>query len=171
MRTLRQLSRIAVGTGPDAILYEPVTKRVFAFNGGSHDASVIDARTASVISTLPLEGKPEFAVADGRGKIYLNLEDKSEVVKIDASRASIEARWALAPCAGPTGIAMDVQRQRLFIGCGNQLMVIVDAGQGKVIATVPIGSGMRCHSVRSSGQSRIQFERGWYVDGGSRGLP
>jgi YVTN family beta-propeller protein len=141
LRTLRELSRIAVGTNPDGILYEPTTKRVFVFNAGSRSASVIDARTGSVISTMPLDGKPELAVADGHGNIYLNLEDKSEVVKIDASRTSIEARWSLAPCTSPTGIAMDVPRQRLFIGCGNRLMAIVDAGQGQVIATAPIGSG------------------------------
>jgi DNA-binding beta-propeller fold protein YncE len=155
LRTLRQLSRIAVGTGPDAILYEPATQRVFTFNGGSHNASVIDARTGSVISTLPLDGRPEFAVADGHGNIYLNLEDKSEVVKIDASRASIGARWALAPCTSPTGIAIDVQRQRLFIGCGNRLMVIVDASQGKVIATVPIGSG--CDATAFDPQTKLAF--------------
>jgi YVTN family beta-propeller protein len=155
LRTLRQLSRIAVGTNPDAILYDAATKRVFAFNGGSHNASVIDARTGSVISTIPLEGKPEFAVADGHGNIYLNLEDKSEVVKIDASRASIEARWSLAPCAGPTGISMDVERQRLFVGCGNRLMAVVDAGQGRVIATVPIGNG--CDATAFDPQANLAF--------------
>jgi DNA-binding beta-propeller fold protein YncE len=141
LRTLRQRARITVGTNPDAIIYEPATKRVFTFNGGSHDASVIDARTGSLVNTLPLDGRPEFAVADGHGNIYLNLEDKSELVKIDASRPSIEGRWALAPCERPTGISMDVQRRRLFVGCLNRLMVIVAADQGRVIATVPIGAG------------------------------
>lgn len=155
LRTLQQRSRIVVGTNPDAIVYEPATKRVFAFNGGSHDASVIDARTGSVISTLALDGKPEFAVADGQGKIYLNIEDKSELVKIDASQASIEARWPLAPCTSPTGISMDVQHQRLFVGCGNRLLAIVNADQGRMIATVPIGSG--CDATAFDSQADLAF--------------
>ena len=141
LRTFRHLAHIPVGTNPDAILYEPATKRVFVFNGGSRNASVIDAKAGTVVRTVPLDGRPEFAVADGRGSIYLNLEDKSEVVRIDASKLSIEARWPLAPCERPTGISMDVQRRRLFVGCANRLMAIVDADQGRVIATLPIGGG------------------------------
>jgi YVTN family beta-propeller protein len=140
LRTLRQLAHIKVGANPDAILYDPATKRVFTFNGGSRDASVIDAKTGTVVQTVALGGRPEFAVADGNGHIYLNIEDKSEVVKIDASKLSIEARWPLAPCEKPTGISMDVQRQRLFVGCANRLMAVVDSDQGHVIATLPIGS-------------------------------
>lgn len=155
LRTLRQLSRITVGTNPDAIIYEPGTKRVFAFNGGSHDASVIDARAGSVVNTLPLDGRPEFAVADGHGHIYVNIEDKSEVVKIDASEPSIEARWSLAPCEHPTGISMDVQRRRLFVGCGNRLMAVVDADRGRVIATVPIGAG--CDATAFDAQANLAF--------------
>ena len=155
LRTLRQRARITVGTNPDAIVYEPATKRVFAFNGVSHDASVIDARTGSVISTLPLDGKPEFAVADGQGNIYVNIEDKSEVVKIDASRASIGARWSLAPCEHPTGLSMDVRQRRLFVGCANRLMAIADADQGRVIATVPIGAG--CDATAFDAQGNLAF--------------
>ena len=141
LRTLRQRSRITVGTNPDAILYEPATKRVFTFNGGSRNASVIDAQTETVVGTFSLDGRPEFAVADGSGSVYLNIEDKSELVRIDARKLSIEARWPLAPCERPTGISMDTQRRRLFIGCGNRLMAIVDADKGRVIATLPIGGG------------------------------
>lgn len=155
LRTLRQLARITVGANPDAIVYEPATKRVFAFNGRSHDASVIDARTGSVINTLPLDGKPEFAVADRQGKIYLNIEDKSEVIQIDAAQPSIEARWALAPCEHPTGLAMDVQHRRLFVGCANRLMAIVDADQGRVLATVPIGAG--CDATAFDAQAGLAF--------------
>lgn len=155
LRTLRQLARVKVGTNPDAIVYEPTSKRVFAFNGGSRNASVIDAQSASVTDTLPLDGKPEFAVADGHGAIYLNLEDKSELVKIDASQASIRARWPLAPCENPTGMAMDVQQRRLFVGCGNRLMAIVDADQGRVIATLPIGAG--CDATAFDPQSNLAF--------------
>ncbi|HSS69268.1 MAG TPA: YncE family protein [Casimicrobiaceae bacterium] len=140
-RTLKQLTHITVGTNPDAILYEPTTKRVFTFNGGSRNASVIDAQAGKVVQTIALEGKPEFAVADGRGRIYLNLEDKSEVLQIDAKRLSIEARWPLGQCQSPTGIAMDVERRRLFVGCLNRLMAVVDADRGNVIKTLPIGDG------------------------------
>ena len=154
-RTLRQLARITVGTNPDAILYEPETKRVFTFNGGSHDASVIDAKATSVIGTLPLGGKPEFAVTDGRGIIYVNIEDKSEVVKIDAGQLTIAARWPLAPCENPTGISMDVQRNRLFVGCSNHLMAIVDADRGHVIGTVPIGGG--CDATAFDSRANMAF--------------
>jgi YVTN family beta-propeller protein len=153
--SLRQISRIKVGANPDAIVYEPATKRVFAFNGGSHDASVIDVRTGSVTATVPLDGKPEFAVADGQGNIYVNIEDKSELVKIDASRASIAGRWSLAPCEHPSGLSIDVQRRRLFAGCGNRLMAIADADQGRVMATVPIGAG--CDATAFDAQANEAF--------------
>jgi DNA-binding beta-propeller fold protein YncE len=155
LRTLRQRTRIAVGTNPDAIVYDPATKRVFTFNGGSRDASVIDARTGLLINTLPLDGRPEFAVADGHGHVYLNLEDKSELVRIDASRPSIEARWSLSPCERPTGISMDFQRRRLFVGCLNRLMAIVDADQGRVITTVPIGAG--CDATAFDAKASLAF--------------
>jgi len=155
LRTLRQLARLSVGTNPDAIIYEPTTKRVFAFNGGSSNASVIDAQTRSVIGTIPLEGRPEFAVADGHGSIFLNLEDKSEVVKIDAKGLRVEARWPLAPCETPTGIAMDPSQRRLFIGCINRLMAIVDADHGRVIATLPIGAG--CDATAFDPQAKLAF--------------
>lgn len=142
LETLRPSARISVGSQPDAILYEPATKRVFTFNGGSRDASVIDAQSGSVIRTIPLDARPEFAVTDGHGAIYLNLEDKSQVVKINAGQLTVEARWPLAPCENPTGIAMDVQRRRLFVGCHNRLMAIVDTNDGRVIATLPIGAGV-----------------------------
>lgn len=155
LRTTRQLARIAVGTNPDAILYEPATKQVFTFNGGSRDASVVDAKTGTVVHTLPLGGRPEFAVADGNGLVYLNLKDKSEVVKIDAHKLSIDARWSLAPCESPTGISMDIQRRRLFVGCANRLMAIVNTDQGRVIATVPIGSG--CDATAFDPQGGLAF--------------
>ena len=155
LRTLRQRARITVGSNPDAILYEPTTKRVFAFNGVSRTASVIDVQTDSVIDTLPLGGKPEFAVADGHGVIFLNLQDKSEVEKIDANRMSIEARWPLAPCENPTGISMDVQRRRLFVGCINRLMAVVDADQGRVVATLRIGAG--CDATGFDSQANLAF--------------
>lgn len=141
LRTLRQLSRISVGANPDAIVYEPVTRSVFTFNGGSHDTSVIDAPKGVLAHTLPLGGKPEFAVADGRGHVFVNVEDTSELIEIDAAGPRVAARWPLAPCKEPTGLAMDVVRGHLFVGCSNRLMAIVDAGRGDVLATLPIGAG------------------------------
>jgi YVTN family beta-propeller protein len=153
LRTLRQRERISVGSNPDAIVYEPSTKRVFAFNGASKSASVIDAQTGSVIDTLALGGKPEFAVADGHGAIFLNIEDKSEVEKIDARRLSIDARWPLAPCQNPSGISMDVAHRRLFVGCANRLMAIVDVDLGRVVTTVPIGAG--CDATAFDSQANL----------------
>jgi YVTN family beta-propeller protein len=155
LRTLRQLSRISVGTNPDAIVYEPVTRRVFTFNGGSHDTSVIDAATGAVSHTLPLGGKPEFAVADGQGHVFVNIEDTSELVEIDTKGLRIAARWPLAPCEEPTGLAMDVLRRHLFVGCSNRLMAIVDANQGGVMATLPIGAG--CDATAFDPRSGLAF--------------
>lgn len=139
LHSLRPLARLTVGSNPDAIVYEPVTKQVFTFNGASHDASVIDAERRAVTRTLPLDGKPEFAVADGRGAVYVNIEDKAELLKIGAGAPAIEARWSLAPCENPTGLSMDTQHRRLFVGCANRLMAVVDADKGDVLATLPIG--------------------------------
>jgi DNA-binding beta-propeller fold protein YncE len=153
--TLKQLARVPVGTNPDVIIYEPVTKRVLTFNGKSRDTSVIDARSGTLLHTLPLDGKPEFAVADGHGRVYVNLEDKSEIVQIDANKLAIEARWPLAPCESPTGLSMDTARRRLFVGCANRLMAIVDADNGRVIATVPIGSG--CDGTAFDANDKLAF--------------
>ena len=141
LRTVRQVSRISVGTNPDAMVYEPTTRRVFTFNGGSHDASVIDAATGVLAHTLPLGGKLEFAVADGQGHVFVNIEDTSELIEIDAAEPRIAARWPLAPCKSPTGLAVDVARKHLFVGCSNRLMAIIDAGHGRVLATLPMGAG------------------------------
>ena len=155
MKTLHQLERVNAGKNPDAILYEPATRRVFAFNGGSSDVTVIDAKTGMVIRTLPVGGKPEFAVADGQGRVYVNIEDKSEVLVIDARRLSIDARWPLAPCESPTGISMDVRHRRLFVGCSNKLMAIVDADRGRLIATLPVGAG--CDATAFDPQANLAF--------------
>ena len=155
MKTLRQLERVNAGKNPDAILYEPSTRRVFAFNGGSSDVTVIDAKTGMVIRTLPVGGKPEFAVADGQGRVYVNIEDKSEVLAIDARKLSIDARWPLAPCESPTGISMDVPHRRLFVGCSNKLMAIVDADRGRLITTLPVGAG--CDATAFDPQANLAF--------------
>src|SRR5208337_3969136 len=103
--------------GPDAIVYDPASKRVFTFNGHGGDATALDAATGTPAGTIPLGGKPEFAAVDGQGHIYNNLEDKSELVQIDSQKLTVTARWPLAPCESPSGIAMDAKHRRLFVGC------------------------------------------------------
>ncbi len=142
LKTLKTLGQVSTGAGPDAILYDPASHRVFTFNGGSNDATAIDAATGSVAATIPLGGGPEFAVADGKGLVYVNLEDKSEVVEIDSQGLSVKAHWSLAPCERPSGMAIDRKHGRLFIGCHNKMMAVMDAASGKVLATPPIGAGV-----------------------------
>ncbi|MBZ5650180.1 MAG: YncE family protein [Acidobacteriia bacterium] len=142
LTSLKVLSKIKVGDNPDAILYDPASKRVFTFNGRSHDATAIDAAKGMVVATIKLGGKPEFAVSDEKGEIFVNLEDKSELLAVDPIKLEIKSRWPLAPCEEPTGLAIDRKHRRLFSGCGNKLMAIVDADNGKVISTLPIGQGV-----------------------------
>jgi DNA-binding beta-propeller fold protein YncE len=141
-KTLTVIGHVNAGQNPDAIVYDPASKRVFAMNGGSHDATAIDAATGKVAGRLSLDGKPEFAVADGRGRVYVNLEDKSQLLALDSRKLEVVARWPLAPCEEPTGLALDLDHRRLFAGCSNKLMAVVDADSGKVITTLPIGSGV-----------------------------
>ncbi len=148
LKSLQTLGKVKAGEGPDAIIYDPASKRVFAFNGKSHDVSAVDAGVAvdanseAVSKSLDLGGNPEFAVADGRGNVYVNLEDKSEVVRIDSKQLKVTGRWPVAPGEEPSGMAIDPATRRLFIGCGNQLMVVMDADSGKVVTTLPIGEGV-----------------------------
>lgn len=142
-KTLATLQEVAIeGKNPDAILYDPPTKRVFAFDGRSADATVLDAATGKIAGTIPLGGKPEFATTDLEGRVYVNVEDKSEVLALDSRKMSVESRWPLAPCEDPSGMAIDRAHKRLFVGCGNRLMAMVDAATGKVLSTVPIGDGV-----------------------------
>ena len=133
---------IPVGKKPDAILYEPASKHVFVFNGESKDASVIDAATARVVATVPLGGGPEFAVADGKGGLFVNLEDENETLAIDTQKNVVTQHWSLAPGESPSGLAMDPAKHRLFAGCHNKQMAVLDAESGKVLATPPIGAGV-----------------------------
>jgi DNA-binding beta-propeller fold protein YncE len=142
LKTLKPITKVKVGENPDAILYDPASKRVFTFNGRSHDSTAIDAATGKVVGTIPLEGKPEFAVSDGKGEIFNNLEDKSQLVAIDSAKLEVKSRWPLAPCESPSGLAIDREHRRLFSGCENKVMAIVDADSGKVITTLPIGRGV-----------------------------
>ena len=142
LKTLKTLSKVKAGDNPDSIIYDSVTKRVFAFNGRSHDATAIDAEKGTVVGTIKLDGKPEFAVSDGKGGVFVNIEDKSELAALDPNRLEVRAVWPLAPCDQPSGLAMDRKNRRLFSGCANKLMAVVDADSGKVISTLPIGEGV-----------------------------
>jgi DNA-binding beta-propeller fold protein YncE len=131
------------GKDPDAILYDASVKRVFTFNGGgTKDATAIDATTGEVVGSIPLGGKPETAQADGDGHIYVNVEDKDQIVAFDSKTLKVLHTWPTAPCKDPAGMAIDVAHKRLFVGCRNQLMAMVDYTNGKVVATVPIGKGV-----------------------------
>jgi YVTN family beta-propeller protein len=136
-----EIQRIKAGTNPDGIVFDPASNRVFAFNGRSNDATVIDAATGKVAGTIGLGGKPEFSVIDGKGNLYVNIEDKSEIARINPATMEVISRWPLAPCEEPSGLAMDTASRRLFAVCSNQKMAVVDAESGKVVATVPVGNG------------------------------
>ena len=142
LQSLKTLNKIKVGNRPDAIWYDPASKRVFTFNAGSKDATAIDAAKGAVVGTVPLGGKPEFAASDGKGTVYVNIEDKSELVGFDANQLKETHRWPLAGCDEPSGLAMDQKNGRLFVGCDNKVMAVVDADSGKVLAKLPIGGGV-----------------------------
>ena len=138
---LQTVTSIPAGVNPDGIVFEPVTKTVWAFNGRSKDVTVIDTATQKVVATVPLPGKPEFPVADGKGLVFDNIEDKSEIVRLDAKEPRITATWSVSPCESPSGLAIDRAGRKLFAVCDEKKMAVVDADSGKVIATPAIGNG------------------------------
>jgi DNA-binding beta-propeller fold protein YncE len=143
LKTLKPISKVrAVGENPDAIIFDPATKRVFTFNGRSSDSTAIDAATGNIVGKIALGGKPEFAVSDGEGQIFVNLEDKSELLALDPKDLKVKSRWPLAPCESPSGLALDKKNRRLFAGCDNKMMAVVNADTGQVITTLPIGEGV-----------------------------
>jgi DNA-binding beta-propeller fold protein YncE len=139
LKTLKVTGETPTGKKPDAIIYDPATSRVFAFNGDSNSATAIEAADGKVAGTVDLGGGPEYAVADGKGYVYNNLEDESLVLKIDSRKLKVEQRWPTAPCASPSSIAMDRENRRLFIGCRSKVMAVMNADTGQVITTLPIG--------------------------------
>lgn len=141
LKTLNPLSKVKVGTNPDCILYDPETHRVFAFNRGSSNVTAIDAKTGEVAGLIALGGHPEFGVADGKGMVFVNLDDKSEVVAIDSKKLVARAHWSVAPGEDPSGMAIDRKHMRLFSVCGNKKMTVMDATSGKVLADLAIGGG------------------------------
>ncbi|PYV45378.1 MAG: YVTN family beta-propeller domain-containing protein [Acidobacteria bacterium] len=139
MKTLAIVNRVPVGKKPDAIIFDPLTKRVIVNNGDSNNSTIINPADGKVTGTIDLEGAPEFAAADGKGKIFINLEDKNETVKVDPIALKVEARWSLKPCETPTALAMDTATRRLFIGGRNKMMAVLNADTGAIVATLPIG--------------------------------
>ncbi len=139
--TLKEIQRVPVGTNPDAILFDSATNRVFTFNGRSNDVTAIDAATGKVLGTIPVGGKPEFAASDGKGMVFANIEDKSEIVAIDAKKLTVKSHWSISPVEEPSGISFDKAHRRLFAVGSNKMMAVVDADTGKVVATPEIGSG------------------------------
>ncbi len=140
LQTLKKVGTVETGKNPDAIIFDAVTQRVFAFNGRSNSATVIEAKDGQVVGTIELGGKPEFAVADGTGSVFVNLEDKSMVVKIDARKLTVLQRWPVAPGETAVSMAMDMKNRRLFIGCENKIVVVMNADNGKVVDKQPIGA-------------------------------
>jgi DNA-binding beta-propeller fold protein YncE len=142
LASLKPTGRVRVtGRNPDAILYDSVSRRVLTFNGGTANATALDAATGRVTGTVALGGKPEFAVADGRGGVYLNNEDTGEILRLDAASLTMRERWPMPGCEEPTGLALDRAHARLFSTCSNGRMTVVDATTGRVVAVVPIGQG------------------------------
>lgn len=143
LKTLEILSKVDTGANPDGMLFEPGQQEFYTFNGRGGSATVIDAKSSKVVATIPLGGKPEFAAADVKaGRVFNNLEDKSELVAIDTKKHEVVNRWPIAPGEEASGMAFDEKNHRLFLGCGNKMMVMVDSETGKVLANVPIGDGV-----------------------------
>ena len=139
LTTNKPIRAIKVGKNPDSILFDVASKMIFVFNGATKDASVIDPASGEIVATIPLGDKPEFSVSDGKGQIWVNLEETAAIASIDTKSMSVSARWPLADCEGPAGIALDQVNRRLFSGCGNRSLKVVNADTGAVVAAVPIG--------------------------------
>ena len=142
LKTFKVLGRIPAAEDADAIIYDSASNRVFTFNGDAHSSTVIDPRAGTVITNIPLGGKPEYGASAGDGKVYANLTDTSEVVEIDAKAATVARRWSTAPCKQPVAMAIDTAHHRLFSGCRSGLMAVSDYQAGKIVATAPIGAGV-----------------------------
>jgi hypothetical protein len=158
LKTFNVLGRIPAAEDADAIIYDRASNRVFTFNGDAHSSTVIDPQAGTRITNLPLGGKPEYGASAGDGKVYANLTDTSEVVEIDAKGLAVTRRWSTGACKQPVSMALDVAHHRLFSGCRSGVMAISDYQVGKVVATVPIGSGGR-RRLRSGFRQRVRLQR------------
>ena len=141
LKTLKVMGQAPTGDNPDSIRYDAVSGRVFTFNGRSNNTTAIEANTGKVVGTLALGGKPEFSIADGKGSLFVNIEDTSEMVVIDAAKLTVTKRYPLSPCTEPSGLAFDAKNRKLFSVCANRLMAVSDPDTGKVVATPAIGAG------------------------------
>jgi YVTN family beta-propeller protein len=139
LKSLKPLGTVPTGKNPDCIIYDPATRQVFAFNGRDASVTVIDAATSKVAGTIDLGGQPEFAAADGAGHVFVNLEDKNEVLRLDAKKMKVLDRWPIAPATAPCSMAIDPATHRLFVGCRSKSLVVLDSESGRVVATLPIG--------------------------------
>ncbi len=141
LSTNEVLQQIATGVGPDAIFYDDYSKKIITCNGRSQNLSIIDPITGKVVQTIPLSGKPETAVSDGKGNVFVNIENKSAISKINMNTYKVEETWPIAPGESPSGLAIDRETDRLFAGCDNKMMIVLDAETGKVVSTPAIGEG------------------------------
>src|SRR5262249_33595637 len=139
LKTLKKIAEVKVGKKPDAIVYDPSTKQVFAMNGDGESSTAISAADNKVVGAIALGGGPEFTIADGKGNLFVNLEDKSELLKIDTKALQVKDRWPVAPCSAPSSMAFDAKSDRLFLGCRNRVLAVVNKEDGRVIANYPIG--------------------------------
>ncbi|WP_367768980.1 YncE family protein [Flavobacterium sp. WC2421] len=156
LTTFELIEKVAIsGKNPDAILYDAFSKKVFTYNGKSNNATVLDAITNKEIKSIALGGKPEFSVTNTKGLIFVNIEDKNEIKTIDATKLAVKATWSIAPGDEPSGLAIDLESNRLFAVCGNKLMVVVNAINGKVVKTLPIGDG--CDGVTFNPKNKLIF--------------
>src|SRR5271166_5855623 len=142
LKILKVLDKVKVGERPDAILYDDSAKRVYTFNAKSQDSTVVDATSGKVVGTIPLGGKPETAVADGKGNVYVNIEDRSEIVRIDTAKLTVAEHFPMAGCDDPSALAIDAAHRRLFAGCASKIVAVVDPDAGKLVTTVDIGGGV-----------------------------
>jgi DNA-binding beta-propeller fold protein YncE len=141
LKTFKVLGRAHAAEDADAIIYDPASNRVFSFNGDAHSSTVIDPVTGKLVTNIPLGGKPEYGASGGDGMVYANLTDNSEVVEIDAKKLTVVRRWSTAPCKQPVAMAIDRAHHRLFSGCRSGVMAVSDITTGKIVATLPIGTG------------------------------
>ncbi len=162
--TLATVASIPAGTNPDGIMFEPVTKTVWAFNGRSNNATVIDTAQRKVVATIPLDGKPEFPVADGKGTVFVNIESKNEIVRLDAADKKITATWPLANCESPSGLAIDPAGRRLFAVCDGGKMAVVECELGKDSGQSLHRRWSGCGTLRSHAQAGFLLQRRRHAD-------
>ncbi|HZC65247.1 MAG TPA: YncE family protein [Candidatus Dormibacteraeota bacterium] len=139
LKTLAKIAEVKVGNKPDAIVYDPASKRVFAMNGDGDSSTAINAANGKIAGTVELGGGPEFTIADGKGNVFVNLEEKNELLRIDSAALTVKDRWPVAPCQAPSSLGFDAANNRLFLGCRSKVMAVVNAADGKVVASYPIG--------------------------------